>query len=499
MAYAVVGGLALLLAEPPAYASPLYPSAGIALAATLAYGRRAALPGVLLGALTVNAGLGLLRGQSGLSLVLLPLLIGTGAALQAGVGAMLIRRFVGLPVVLNAPRDILLAGGLGALVACAVSPSVAVPSLLVGGAIGGDAALSTWLTWWVGDTLGVLVAAPLALTLIGRPREDWRPRRLTLGLPLLVALALLAAALVQLGRLDRQRLMATFERGADRLASEAQARLSAPVYALQTLHSAARARGELDERHAARGLALVARTADPAAGHGAQRARAAGRPAGFRGRGARAGPRWLPGVRPRRRCRPRRRRRGGGLAARRADGRQCRRAGCQRPVDPGGPRGHPGHPPQRSAGGHDGFPAHAVGGRRTRRRRLPGAVPRRTGQRSRTHRGVPRRRLRHPAHRGRAGRAGPRGPALPALVPRRSHARAPRRRLAGSAGCDAATADPAARRHRSTPCASSSSAAAATNCTSAPPKPASPASSAKPSGCWRWPDWPRRPCSARCC
>ena len=255
MAYAAMGGLALLLAEPPAYASPLYPSAGIALAATLAYGRRAALPGVLLGAFAVNAGLGLLRGQTGLSLVLLPLLIATGAALQAGVGAMLIRRFVGLPVVLNAPRDILRAGALGALVACIVSPSVAVPSLLVGGAIGGEAALSTWLTWWVGDTLGVLVAAPLALTLIGRPREDWRPRRLTLGLPLLVALALLATALVQLGRLDRQRLMATFERGADRLASEAQTRLSAPVYALQTLNSAAHARGELDDhtlREAAR-------------------------------------------------------------------------------------------------------------------------------------------------------------------------------------------------------------------------------------------------------
>lgn len=244
-AYAVVGGLGLLLAGPPGYASPLYPSAGIALAAVLTYGR-AALPGVLLGAFTVNASLGLLRGQSGLSLVLLPLLIGTGAALQAGLGAALIRRFVGQPLVLNAPRDILLAGGLGAAVAGVVSPSVAVLALLLDGAIGAGAALPTWLTWWIGDTVGVLIGAPLALTLIGRPREDWRSRRLTVGLPLLVALALLATAMVELDRLDRQRLLATFDRGVDRLASEAQERLSAPVYALQALHSAARARGELD-------------------------------------------------------------------------------------------------------------------------------------------------------------------------------------------------------------------------------------------------------------
>ena len=38
-AYALAGGLGLMLAEPPGYASPLYPSAGIALAATLTFGR----------------------------------------------------------------------------------------------------------------------------------------------------------------------------------------------------------------------------------------------------------------------------------------------------------------------------------------------------------------------------------------------------------------------------------------------------------------------------
>ncbi len=244
-AYAAVGGLGLVLAGPPGYASPLYPAAGIALAATLTFGR-AALPGVLLGSFIVNAALGVLRGQAGLALVALPLVIGAGAALQAGVGAALIRRFVGLPLLLNAPRDILLAGGLGGLAACAVSASVAVPALLLNGALGVETAPATWLTWWVGDALGVLIGAPLALTLIGRPREDWRSRRRTVGLPMLVALALLAAAMVELDRLDRQRLLATFERGADRLATEAHARLGVPLYALQALHSAARTNGELD-------------------------------------------------------------------------------------------------------------------------------------------------------------------------------------------------------------------------------------------------------------
>ena len=86
LAYAAVGVAALLLAGPPGYASPLYPSAGIALAAVLVYGRRA-VPGVWLGAFAVNVSLGLLHGQQGWALVKLPLLIGAGAALQAGVGA----------------------------------------------------------------------------------------------------------------------------------------------------------------------------------------------------------------------------------------------------------------------------------------------------------------------------------------------------------------------------------------------------------------------------
>ena len=41
LAYAVVGAVALLLAGPPGYASPLYPPAGIALAAVICYGRAA--------------------------------------------------------------------------------------------------------------------------------------------------------------------------------------------------------------------------------------------------------------------------------------------------------------------------------------------------------------------------------------------------------------------------------------------------------------------------
>jgi len=52
-AYWATGRLALLLAIPPGYATPIWPPAGIALAAFLVYGTRV-WPGVVLGSLLVN-------------------------------------------------------------------------------------------------------------------------------------------------------------------------------------------------------------------------------------------------------------------------------------------------------------------------------------------------------------------------------------------------------------------------------------------------------------
>ena len=245
--YALSGGMALFLAGPPAYASPLFPAAGVALAAVLVYGR-VALWGVLLGALLVSGSLAAVRGALGLVAWILPLVIALGALLQAGVSAALVRRHVSQPLVLDAPRDILRFALLGGVLGCAVSASVATLALLALGGLPPTAAAATWLTWWLGDSLGVMIGVPLALVLTGRPREDWRPRGRTLAVPMLAALALMAAALLELSRLDHERVQAAFERDADRLAGAAETRLAVPLYALQALHSSALVREPLDER-----------------------------------------------------------------------------------------------------------------------------------------------------------------------------------------------------------------------------------------------------------
>jgi PAS domain S-box-containing protein len=240
LAYALVGALALFLAGPPGYASPLFPSAGIALAAVLAYGR-IALPGVALGSLAINLGVGLVKGPDAEVALVLPVLICLGATVQAAVGAALLQRFLPQPLLLQSLPEILRAGALGALLACGVSATVATTAMTVQGTLDPAQAASNWLTSWLGDTLGVLIGTPAVLAFIGRPRRDWAPRRRTVALPLLLALALLGTCITLLERAETQRATALFERDSAQLTSGIAARLATETNAFQAMLGAVRA------------------------------------------------------------------------------------------------------------------------------------------------------------------------------------------------------------------------------------------------------------------
>jgi PAS domain S-box-containing protein len=254
LAYIAAGQLALLLAIPPSYAAPIYPSAGIALAATLVYGRRA-LPGVLVGAYVVNALLVSPRGTSAAAVHGVALAIALGAMAQAGLGAWLVRGRVRSRA-LAEPRDVLAFCLFGAAVACLASASVATAALSLSGVLPAEARVFTWLTWWAGDALGVLIGAPIALTLIGVPRSDWAPRRVALALPLLAATALLVLATLQVARLDDLRSRNAFERAAGAAADAAANQMHHALFALQAMHGLFIASGEVSREE-------MLRAADP--------------------------------------------------------------------------------------------------------------------------------------------------------------------------------------------------------------------------------------------
>ncbi len=233
IAYAAAGIAALPLAIPPGYASPLCPAAGIALASVLVYGRRM-LGAVALGAFGVNVALIAARGTGDAGALALPLVVALGAALQAGVGAALVQRFVRQPLTLTLPGDVA-----RFFAACAASSvvlaGIAAAMLRATGAVPEDGLSFTALTWWIGDLSGLLIATPIALTVIGRPVSEWAPRRVPVGLTLGLVTVFLAIGIVQLGRWKDEHIRETFEHDASSASLILVSQLQEPLRALEAL------------------------------------------------------------------------------------------------------------------------------------------------------------------------------------------------------------------------------------------------------------------------
>jgi PAS domain S-box-containing protein len=218
-AYCVIGRLSLLLAIPPGYASAIWPPAGIALTGVLLCGFRV-WPGIVLGSFLANIWTAIdttsvpaLLASAGLTTS-----IGLGAALQALLGAYLVRRFVGFPSALDRDRDIAKFLVLGGPISCLVSATWGVTSLLLGGVIPRTNYLFNWWTWWVGDTIGALTVTQLILVWTAEPRQVWRRRRLSVALPLAITFAVVIIFFVQVRAWEQDRFKLEFEQRAGILA-----------------------------------------------------------------------------------------------------------------------------------------------------------------------------------------------------------------------------------------------------------------------------------------
>ena len=247
VSYALLGLLSLRLAIPPGYATPVFPSAGIGLAAALLCGR-CGLVAVFLGTLLLQILKTTLAGAP-LPPMQLLVLLPAGAMLQAWLSARLVHRTPGFPNRLDTVRTIvpflLLAGPVG----CLVNASLSVPVLVVSGTLPASTALDTWWTWWLGDAVGVMVATPILLALFARPRTDWHGRRAAIVVPMLIANGLVTLAIVQIGKFERERITAAFEREAIFTRNALTERFSSQLLALEAAHALMETGLGVDARH----------------------------------------------------------------------------------------------------------------------------------------------------------------------------------------------------------------------------------------------------------
>lgn len=225
-AYAIFGWVALRVVIPPNYVSVLFPSAGIALVAVLTLGNKGVFA-VALGSIMVQ---GLASLQVGSSLLQWSLVTpALGASLQAYVGAQLLRRFTGDSPVLDTPREITLFVAVVAPVSCLINATIGSTSLLYGGIIDASHFWFTLANWWMGDTLGVLLATPLLLAFLGKPPEIWRPRRLPLSVTLLATMLLTALVFNEIQRSETARSEQQYAREAGSVAHSIERRMSAQL------------------------------------------------------------------------------------------------------------------------------------------------------------------------------------------------------------------------------------------------------------------------------
>jgi signal transduction histidine kinase len=154
-AYWLAARLSLNLALVHGQVTPVWPPTGIALVAFLLIGRGAS-PAIALAAFAVNLPIG--PSPVGAAV------IAGGNTLAPLIAVELLRR-VGFRRELDRLRDAIALIGIGALGGMGISATVGSAVLVLSGSVPATNFWSTWAVWWTGDATGVLLVAPLLLSL----------------------------------------------------------------------------------------------------------------------------------------------------------------------------------------------------------------------------------------------------------------------------------------------------------------------------------------------
>jgi diguanylate cyclase (GGDEF)-like protein len=168
VAYTAAGKLGLRLGIVNPSASPVWAPTGIAIAAFVLGGARY-WPAVFAGAFLYNL---TTAGSIATSLG-----VATGNTLEGLVAGALVRRWANGAQAFDRGTDVVRFATLAGLVATAISPTIGVTSLALGGYAHWSQFFPIWLTWWLGDASGALLVAPPLLLWGLRPRLRWTRTR----------------------------------------------------------------------------------------------------------------------------------------------------------------------------------------------------------------------------------------------------------------------------------------------------------------------------------
>ncbi len=161
------------------------PAAGVALSVFLIYGRRI-WPAIALGAFLANVTTtGAVLSSAGMAL---------GSSIEGYLAALLTERFANGVNAFDRAGDILNFTIVGPLISTMVAATIGVASICLNGQAAWSAFRAMWLTWWVGDMVGMLIVTPLVTLWSYSRRWRWKFWQVVEGVLLLIGLVLFGFA-----------------------------------------------------------------------------------------------------------------------------------------------------------------------------------------------------------------------------------------------------------------------------------------------------------------
>ena len=137
------------------------------------------------------------------------IVIAAASILQAAISGATLRLTVGYPAPLDNSRD-LSRFLLLSPVLCLTSATLSLTGLSILGVVKPHDLVTSWVSWWIGDTLGVLVVLPLMLVIAGEPHSLWRSRARPVALPMLLFFALFVAIFVRVSKWEHDEALLEF-------------------------------------------------------------------------------------------------------------------------------------------------------------------------------------------------------------------------------------------------------------------------------------------------
>lgn len=184
LAYYIAGLVGLELAIPPGFASAVWPASGVALALMIMQPSIWVIVGTFVASFLLNITLISVEWASfDLSITVIPSLIASGAALQLLAGYFLYNRFIDKKITADVGDTIIRFSLLVVPLSSLISASVGTTTLLSFEVIEKEAYLFSWVTWWLGNSIGILLFTPMLAVMFDKKSQFQFSRKIQIVVP----------------------------------------------------------------------------------------------------------------------------------------------------------------------------------------------------------------------------------------------------------------------------------------------------------------------------